>query len=165
MEGTITQDELKQLVHYDRDTGIFTRLVTTSSRAMAGMEIGHPEGLGGHLRATVGGRKHYLHRLAWLYEHGEMPEMIDHIDMDVCNNRISNLRLASKSDNNCNRNAPITNTSGVKGICWDADNSAWLVQVQKSGRKVKKRFKEFADAVQWRIQMADVLHGEFAREG
>jgi hypothetical protein len=160
----ITQEELKLAVHYDPDTGIFTRLISTSSRAKRGMVIGTPTGLGGHLRATVCGRRYYLQQLAWLYMTGEIADEVDHIDLDAQNNKWENLRNASRVQNSCNRLAPSQNTSGVKGVTWDKQTQKWRAQLHLHGRHYCfGRHVDKDDAIVARMLGAERLHGEFAR--
>ena len=157
----LTQEHLKQLVNYDPDTGIFTRLCATSSRAQVGDVLGTPTGLGGHLRSTVGGKRYYLHKLAWLYVYGSYPELIDHINRDTTDNRICNLRQATKSQNSTNSKVRADNVVGQRGICFDKQTSSWRVQLCANGQSVRPRFKSFADAVTARDMLAAKLHKDF----
>ena len=75
----ITAALLRELFHYDPDTGVFTRLVRTSNNCKLG-----PSGMltkRGSVAVSVCGKKRAAHRLAWLYMTGEWPaDEIDHID-------------------------------------------------------------------------------------
>jgi hypothetical protein len=89
---------------YDPDTGIlcgrFDRI-----HSPAGTPIGYPDA-DGYLHARVFGKQYLVHRVAWLLTHGEWPPgEIDHIDGDRANNRLSNLRVASRGENCTNRRA------------------------------------------------------------
>ena len=76
----LTQDRLKELFNYDSATGVFTRIKTTSSRAMKGFIAGSVSSHG-YLRIRIDGRVYFAHRLAWLYEFGEFPlGIMDHIN-------------------------------------------------------------------------------------
>lgn len=69
------------------------------------------------------------HRIAWALHHGEWPgEFIDHIDGDGTNNRINNLRLATRSVNARNQHLHSSNTSGVCGVTWHQRSSKWQAQ-------------------------------------
>lgn len=59
----LTQGELKGLIHYDPETGIFTKGYKPVGRLDK-----H-----GHLRITINGKWHYAYRLAWLYMTGSFP--------------------------------------------------------------------------------------------
>jgi hypothetical protein len=75
----ITQEELKRVLHYDPDTGVFTRRVTLSSKAKAGDIVG--TNMRGYLQVCIHGKQYRLHRLAWLYVYGVFPEHeTDHIN-------------------------------------------------------------------------------------
>jgi hypothetical protein len=104
----ITQERLKECLEYDPLTGVFTR---------KGEKVGTDDGRG-YLKASVDNKLYYLHRLAWLYVHGVLPEYTDHIDGNKSNNRISNLRNVSNSANLHNRGAPKNSSTGVKGVCF-----------------------------------------------
>ena len=65
---------------------------------------------------TVNGKKHLLHRVIWFLHHNEVPEFLDHIDGNSLNNRIENLRPATKAQNAMNRKVRADSLTGVKGI-------------------------------------------------
>jgi len=107
--------ELRDLLDYNPDTGVFTY-----RRSVPRRKAGAPAGgmNDGYLRIRFAGMKHPAHRLAWLYVHGCMPSMdIDHIDGDRMNNRISNLREATRSVNAQNLHKPTAQSeSGWLGV-------------------------------------------------
>ena len=125
----IAQEELKDLLKYDKHTGLFTWIQSTNRRIKKGSIAGSMDK---RSRVTIIiSRIHYsAHRLAWLYEYGYFPELgIDHIDRDPSNNSISNLRVVSQSCNLRNTANPCNNTSGVKGIDWNGKDNAWRARI------------------------------------
>ncbi len=73
-------------------------------------------GTDGYWTICIDGAHYKGHRLAWLYVHGEWPiDQIDHINNNRLDNRISNLRLVSQSQNQQNRK-PKRGGTGVKGV-------------------------------------------------
>jgi len=124
----LTQAELKEHLHYDPDTGIFTRIKSVSSSAMAGMRAGSVSG-NKYRRIMISGKLYAEHRLAWLYVHGNMDLLLDHIDRDRQNNRISNLRPCTLSQNGINCALRSHNTSGHTGVCWNKKLNKWQGQI------------------------------------
>lgn len=111
----IEHSQLLKLVDYDPLTGVFTRKVTTSPQAIAGQVAGNLTR--GYIELSVNGQVYRGHPLAWFYVHGEWPSgRLDHKDLNKANNAISNLRLATSSQNGGNCRARKTNTSGFKGV-------------------------------------------------
>lgn len=131
----LTQDSLKDVIHYDPDTGAFTW-----ARGRPGCRRGDPCGrvnTGGYLEIGVFGRLHHAQRLAVLYMTGVMPpQSVDHINFDRLDNRWSNLRCASQSQNMANVRLRATNTSGVHGVTWDKDRQKWRAQLRVGGKQV-----------------------------
>lgn len=117
----ITAEHLREILHYDPDTGVFTRIkiVAPQSRINVG-DIAGSRNHDGYWRIKIGGRSgraYAAHRLAWLYMKGQWPsDEIDHIDLDPSNNRWSNLREANRSTNIANTKRRSDNTSGLKGV-------------------------------------------------
>lgn len=132
-EDCITQEELKKQLHYNPDTGIFTRLI-----AKQGARIGDIAGWYdsyGYIRISINCKTYKAHRLAWFYVHGEWPDEVDHIKHIRDDNRISELRAASPAINRKNQSLNIKNTSGVTGVYWDKVRKKWKSQI-KVNKKV-----------------------------
>lgn len=112
----ITQSELKEILHYDLDTGFFTWLVDKSKSIKAGTvakNVNHK----GYCRIKIDGQEYLSHRLAWLYMYGVMPKNgIDHINNIKTDNRITNLREATHFQNMRNRLLTVRNKTGYKGV-------------------------------------------------
>lgn len=126
----LTQAELKHRVHYDPLTGIFTWISARGRRVdQIGKEAGNlsPHG---YIRITVNRTSYFAHRLAWLYMTGEHPtNYVDHINMDKTDNRWSNLRAATKSENGANSKA--RGASGLKGAYWSKQINRWYSRIGK----------------------------------
>jgi hypothetical protein len=108
----LTADALKQLLHYNPETGVF--------RWISGKRFGQVAGgpMNGYVRICMGKYGEQLaHRLAWLYMTGEWPtKHVDHADCDRANNKWSNLRLAGPDQNAANSRRSKNNISGAKGV-------------------------------------------------
>ena len=114
----ITQSELKTILRYDEKSGIFYWLPRSSwNRSdLVGKSAG-TKYYDGYIRIWVGTDRYFAHRLAWLYVHGIMPKLqIDHINRCRDDNRIANLREATRSQNKYNSKIPSHNKSGFKGV-------------------------------------------------
>src|SRR5579863_2482235 len=102
----LTQERLKELLHYDPDTGLFTRLVTVAAfGAQKGKIAGNVDKKFGYCLIRIDGRGYLAHRLAFLYMTDSIPEEVDHRDLNRSNNKWINLRAARHVDNM--RNQPI----------------------------------------------------------
>lgn len=133
----ITQDRLKELMHYDPETGVFTRKVQTCSRVKVGMQAGTKD-RHGHFLCLVDGKRYSLHRLAWLYVTGSMPNgEIDHISGDKSDNRFSNLRDVSHFENMQNVVRPSSNNkTGFLGVVPRKGTSAFMARIRIDGKNV-----------------------------
>ena len=160
----VTQDYLKDVFDYDAETGLFSRKKVFTNVSKVGVPLGAKQS-NGYIIINIAGRVYRAHRLAWLYVHGEWPEEdIDHINGDVTDNRICNLRKASRSENLCNTKLPRTNTSGFKGVSWDSARGKWFGKVQFGNKQYPVgRFDTIEQAVDAVNEKRIELHGEFAK--
>lgn len=133
---SLTAARLRELVHYDPETGVFTRVLRIGKRGRVGDILGSNAG-GGYLQVGVNGRAFYAHRLAWLYMTGEWPQNhIDHIDGERTNNRFTNLR-----DVECRVNLENTrpssrpNRSGLMGARKHPLADRWTAEICSRGQR------------------------------
>jgi hypothetical protein len=130
----LTQARLKELLHYDPETGVFTRLVSRNgNNALIGSRAGTPNSHG-YTLIQIRGTKHRAHRLAFLYMTGEIPPEVDHINRVKDDNRWDNLRPATKRENQGNVGLQSNNTSGHRGVSWDKRRGKWRAEGKYAGR-------------------------------
>lgn len=132
----LTPEQLKDYVTYDEKTGIFTRKKTVNRLNKAGDRIGHNHSEG-YRCISIAGKIYFEHRLAWLYVHGSWPNgTIDHINRNRSDNRISNLREASYTENNHNKTISKNNTSGCPGVYWSRRDNKHRVQITVNRKNI-----------------------------
>jgi HNH endonuclease len=131
----LTQDRLKEVLRYNRKTGLFTNRIPRG-RLRVGAVVGHPDRLG-YLHCTIDGESHLMHRLAWLYVYGYFPEELDHRDEVKGNNAIRNLRLCTRAQN-CHSVTPKTaSASGFRGVFFRPGRpGTWMVRIRIERRLV-----------------------------
>jgi HNH endonuclease len=159
----LTAGRLRELLHYDPLTGLFTWLLTVGRRGKAGRVAGCVNEATGYVVVRIDGANYQAHRLAWFYMTGDWPTvLIDHEDTDNGNNLWTNLREATHSQNQCNRGSNCRNTSGYKGVSWMARQRKWRAVVGRThlGCFTDKEQARLA-AVAGRIKH----HGDFANQG
>ena len=105
-----------------------------------------------------------VHRLVWTY-HGNAPvAFIDHINGDVLDNRIENLRAATHSQNCMNTRLRSDNTSGIKGVRWSKLKQKWIGTVGVNYKNYcAGEFDTREKAAEAVAKLRQELHGEFAR--
>lgn len=109
-------------VEYDPMTGQFTR---------GGMPTGRVTHLG-YLKVYHEGRRVFAHRLAWFLTYGEWPvDEIDHINRNRLDNRITNLRVVTRSVQVQNKIYP--NTTGWRGVKFHIRSGRWNARITKGG--------------------------------
>lgn len=143
---TLTAERLRGLLSYDPDEGVF-RWAVNRGKVHPGDVAGYVE-TDGYVRFMVDHRLHQAHRLAWLYVYGEWPRrLLDHIDGNHANNRISNLREANDVQNQQNRKPSGFGDSPLLGAQRDRERGGWISRIKVDGRSVHLgRFKTAEEA-------------------
>lgn len=158
----LTQERLKDVLHYDESTGIFTWRVALSRRVRIGDVAGTVTNRG-YITIKIDGRLYRAHRIAWLYVHGTFPpDQIDHIDHRRANNSIANLRLATQSENSMNMRLSAKNTSGFKGVSMYKPSGKWMAYAKLGGKQYHLGYFHTAEAASAAYEaFAKQHHGEF----
>lgn len=168
MRLTVDIESLREILAYDATTGKITWKFDrfgyrNSIRASAGDEAGTIMS-NGYKLLSINGIRLLGHRVAWALYYGTWPEHdVDHINIDKLDNRIINLRLASRSENMSNRSHTKRNILKAKGI-----------ELTRAGRYAAKIWKDYKryhigtfdtveEAKAAYAQRAKELHKEFAR--
>lgn len=133
----ITADELRRIAHYDAESGVMAWAMPRKS-VPVGRVMGCLDGAG-YLCVRINYRLYRVHRLIWIYVHGDIDEkaQIDHANMCRADNRLSNLRLATNTNNSQNKKAYSNNKLGLKGVSKHTQNNSYQAEIQVDGRKIK----------------------------
>ncbi len=120
----------------------------------------------GYINVRIGRREHKAHRIIWEMLVGPIQDEIDHIDRNRANNRLENLRPATRSENNMNRPVFKRHKVGSKGITYDAKKKLYRARVQVGGKRIGLgRYKSLADAEAAYVKGVAQYHKDFANAG
>ena len=157
----LTQARLKDILSYDKDTGLFTWIKTVRRTDLLGQIAGFDAN--GYIGIRIGRKPYMAHRLAWLYVTGEWPsDEIDHRNRVRSDNRFDNLRSATHHRNTFNQSVR-KNSSGVTGVTWDQVNKKWRAHISPNGRMISLGRHSSLDGAVAARKRAEVQHfGEFA---
>jgi hypothetical protein len=127
-------DELKQVLSYDKNTGEFTWTDKAPTKVKNKPAIAKDKL--GYVCLKIKGKMYKAHRLAWAFVYGYLPEQhIDHINGNPSDNRIVNLREATRSLNLQNLRKPRSdNQVGLLGVCKNGNN--WRAEIRVDGKKI-----------------------------
>jgi hypothetical protein len=112
-------------------------------------------------------RKHAVHRLVALafIENIDNKLCVDHIDGNRQNNDVSNLRWATKAENQYNKIIPKNSSSGVKGVCFDKKSKKWKAHITIDEKHVHiGYYSNLQDAKIARYDKAVRTFGEYMHE-
>lgn len=176
MKPLITPEYIRELLDYDPATGDFVwrrrklrngfeRMDKIWNSRLAGKPVAKRRHRHGHLQIGIYCRNYMYHRIAWAHYYGEWPEIdLDHKNGNPSDNRITNLRLATESQNLCNAKIRIDNTSGVKGVSWSRREKKWYSYITKDSKMINIGIYHcFGQAVAARKRVEKELHGDFVR--
>lgn len=131
--NSMNQTRLHELLHYTPETGVF--IWRRSRHGVTQGQIAGCVGRYGYWSITLDQKRYLAHRLAWLYVHGKWPaECIDHINRVRTDNRLINLREATRAQNLQNISLDRRNKSGVRGVSFDHINKKWRASISVNGK-------------------------------
>jgi hypothetical protein len=162
-DPNLTAERVRQALNYDPNTGIFTWADPGKTKMKIGAIAGGAHN-GGYRVIGIDGHIVLAHRLAWLHIHGEWPTgEIDHINQNKQDNRIANLRVATRFQNGANRGANSNNACGLRGVHWHRQSKRWRASIRLNGKVTSLGLhttKEAASAAYQRAAAA--AFGEFS---
>lgn len=127
---------------------------------LAGCWSGH------HVTVSINKKHHALARIVFVMHYGYLPEIVDHADCNPMNNCISNLRAATKAENQRNAGMYAHNTSGFKGVVWSKHAKKWIARIKVFGKTKHLGTFESKELAADFVQLArEMLHGKFANHG
>lgn len=129
LKSELTAARLRELLHYEPETGVFTRAMHRGGGRKVGDVAGSLDKKGYRVIA-IDGRAYKAHRLAWLYMTDRWPaEQIDHRNRQRADNRWRNLREADNAQNQQNIGLRSNNSSGFHGVSWHRGQSKWCARI------------------------------------
>jgi hypothetical protein len=155
---TLNQTRLKEVLHYDPLTGVFTRVKTGKVCGTTRYD--------GCVQMGVDGMLYRAARLAWLYVSGEWPEhVVDHINGNPGDNRIANLRAATVAENRQNSRIKNQNRTGYKGVQCERPG-CYSARITFGGKMIRLgTFRTPDDAHRAYCEAASKHFGQFSNTG
>lgn len=172
----LTQPLLQSLLRYDADSGkLFwntrPRSLFVSDKAHkvwntqnAGKQAFTASSAAGYKVGRIFGKGYLAHRIIWCMVYGDfVKDTIDHINQDPSDNRLENLREATKSENRANSRSRLSSKLRLKGVYWSEKDKKYVAEIIVSGKKTRLGYFRSADEAAHEYNKAAIhFHGEYA---
>ncbi len=159
---------LRHYFSYSKKTGKLFWRSSDHTNAKIGRELGTPHYITGYLFMCFKKDIYQVHRIIYCWVTGEDPAEfeVEHKNRNRVDNRFSNLRLATHSQNNCNTPLRKDNTSGHKGVSWSKSCRRWHAYITiNQRRKTLGFFTSLEDAANAVRNLRPKLHQKFTNHG
>jgi len=162
----MADDYLKfnEILRYEPDSGLLFW-----KKPGVGRSLNRPLGKGSakrYVAVSIGGKTYLGHRVAWLLTYKVWPTHdIDHIDHNRSNNRISNLREATNSENLRNRTLQSNNKYGVNGINYSDEINRWYARISVDKKRIHLGYFRTKEAAIQARQLANEKFGFHENHG
>ena len=136
---TLPINMLRQVFVYDGDTGLVYWKIPRKNGVVAGGIAGSVDSSSGYARLCFRRKAYKTHRIAWALAYGEWPVMdIDHINGNRADNRLKNLRVASRTENIRSMKKRKNSACMLKGATpYKNRNDKFVAQIRIDGRQRK----------------------------
>ena len=162
-ETLVSQEEVRNLFEYV-DGALYWK-TPTGPRVKKGAIAGGMKN-DGYRYITLRNKAYPAHRLIYLYWNGHMPFFVDHINGIKEDNKIDNLRAATRNQNGQNIPLKKNNSSGVKNVSWEKQSERWQVQLTINGKpRHFGCYKDLELASLIAYEAREKFHGTFANHG
>lgn len=164
----LSHTRLLQLIEYLPESGFFiwrkTRGKVKGGSVAGSLHVSRTRANYCYVAIKIDGKEYAAHRLAWFYMTGMMPHpdvQIDHHDGSSCNNRWSNLRPATHTQNQWSRGANRTSGTGLRGVT--PNGKRWRARISVNGKRIDLGVfdSKWAAAAAYK-RASEQHHGEFA---
>lgn len=157
----VTKERLNEMFEY-KDGELFWKIKTKRPQQKIGDRAGTVIG-DGRRYVSVDKARYGEHRIIYFMHHGYTDLFIDHRDRNPNNNRIENLRAATKGQNEQNTEKRTTNTSGFKGVSFYPNKNKWRATITVNGRQKSLGYHQNPEAAFAAYKEAAVkYYGAFA---
>lgn len=131
-----TLDYIREFLSYDPETGLITWKKRPANRIQKGQRAGGISG-GGYESIRIKGRKIKTHHIAWFLYKNEWPDKsIDHINRVKTDNKISNLRLVSHSQNLANRGLLKNSSTKLTGVGFHKPSGLYQSRIALNKKRI-----------------------------
>lgn len=140
----IKYDEISKVVYYDESSPTCLRWIDGAKKFKSNEPAGYVSN-SGYVDITINNKLYRAHRIIWVLIHKELSKdkVIDHISGNKSDNRISNLRLVTASENSKNRllNPPSdTGLRNIRSVVGKSGLSGFEVVWVSDGKRIQKTF-------------------------
>lgn len=165
MSEVIDGSYLRRFFIYQPSTGLL-RWRVSRSRQSKRLEVAGKVNFAGYREVTLRGKGLLVHRLAFFWVNGYWPDQVDHKNLCKVDNSAKNLRGVTQSQNQQNQKLRSTNSSGIKGVCWDKRKEAWYARIGINGSVVSLGYHpdKFSAACA-AFSARNMYHGDYCNHG
>lgn len=165
----ITAEFVRGILDYNSQSGVFRwRCRSDVHPSWNARHVGNIAGcfmMNGYCKISILSKAYLAHRLAWIHTFGEFPKQeLDHINGCVSDNRINNLRCASRRQNATNTPVRCDNSSGYRGVYWHKSAKKWHASIKVGGKNLNLGlFADILEAAAAYENASKQHHGEYRR--